>query len=345
MDHDAAHKYLYMLNDVVADLLRLVVPRWVDDLDLAAIENVSTEYLDEACQRQDHRKRLGDMVWKVYFRAGALADGRRPYILVLVEFQSTSDRDMARRIHEYTDLLLDRLVRNGVMAREGGLPHVLPVVVYNGSERWTAIGGDGGAGHLAPVPSARAERDLARLQPQLYRLVDENAGSEQDWPKHNRVAATVRLQRSAPRELQQRLLTEARRFPDAEHEAFRHALHACARAQWADKMGAEAAFPSFDELEQEQGMATIFQARWDQEIAAARAEGAAQGLELGRAEERARLRRQAALKFGLDTAERLSDQLAGVTTRADLDRVGDWIVECGSGDELLSHMRSIVSST
>ena len=118
-------------------------------------------------------------------------------------------------------------------------------------------------------------------------------------------------------------------------------------------MGAEDAFPSFDELEQEQGMATIFQARWDQEIAAARAEGAAQGRELGleqgrelgRAEERTRLRRQATLKFGLDTAERLSDQLAGVTTRADLDRVGDWIVECDSVDELLSRLRSIVSST
>ena len=145
MDHDAAHKYLYMLDDVVADLLRLVVPGWVDDLNLAAIENVSTEYLDE-----DHRRRFGDMVWKVYFRKGALANRHRPYILVLVEFQSTADRDMARRIHEYTDLLLDRLVRNGVMAREGGLPRVLPVVVYNGSERWTAIGGDGGEGHLAP---------------------------------------------------------------------------------------------------------------------------------------------------------------------------------------------------
>ena len=188
MDHDAAHKYLYALTPVVAtpvvaDLLRLVVPRWVDELDLAAIEDVSAEYLDE-----DHRRRLGDMVWKVCFREGALANGRRPYVLVLVEFQSTADRDMARRIHEYTDLLLDRLVRNGVAKREGGLPHVLSVVVYNGSERWTAIGGDGrdgGAGHLAPVPSARAERDLAPLQPQRYRLVDENAGSEQDWPTHN----------------------------------------------------------------------------------------------------------------------------------------------------------------
>ena len=111
-------------------------------------------------------------------------------------------------------------------------------------------------------------------------------------------------------------------------------------------------------------MATIFQARWDQEIAAARAEGAAQGLEqgrelglelgrelgleqgreLGRAEERARLRRQATLKFGLDTAERLSNQLASLTTRADLDRVGDWIVECDSVDELLLRLHSISST-
>ena len=36
MDHDAAHKYIYTLAPVVADLLRLVVPDWADDLDLAA---------------------------------------------------------------------------------------------------------------------------------------------------------------------------------------------------------------------------------------------------------------------------------------------------------------------
>ena len=87
---------------------------------------------------------------------------------------------MARRIHEYTDLLLDRLVRNGVVKREGGLPRVLPVVVYNGSERWTAIGADGrdgGAGHLAPVPSARAERDLAPLRSAIDSLTRTPARS------------------------------------------------------------------------------------------------------------------------------------------------------------------------
>ena len=173
------------------------------------------------------------------------------------------------------------------------------------------------------------------------------------------MAVTVRLQRSAPRDLRRRLLTEARRFPGAEHEAFREALHAWARALWVHRMGAEDAFPSFDELEQEQGMTTIFEARWDQEVAHARAEGAAQGRELGleqgrelgleqgRADERARLRRQAALKFGFDThmAERLSSRLAGLTSREDLDRVGDWIVECDSVDELLSRLRSIGPST
>ena len=60
-----------------------------------------------------------------------------------------------------------------------------------------------------PVPSALAERDLALLQPQLY-----GAGSEQDWPEDNLVAATMRLQRSAtPDELWPRLSAEARRFP------------------------------------------------------------------------------------------------------------------------------------
>ena len=346
MDHDAAHKYVYMLAAVVADLLRLVVPDWADDLDLATIEDVSAEYLDE-----DHRKRVGDMVWKVRFRTGRLADGQRPYLLMLVEFQSTVARDMAKRIREYTGMLLDRLIRNDVVAREGGLPRVLAVVVYNGRERWTAIGEEA---HLAPVPSARAERDLALLQPQLYRRIDENSGSEHDWPEHNMVAATIRLQRSAsPRELQPRLVAEVRRFAGADRRAFRRALYAWARALWEDTMGAEAAFPSFEELEQEKEteMTTMLHARWERHDASMRAEGHARGLAQGReqgrkqglADERARLRRQAALKFGVGTAERLSAGLAMLASREELDRASDWIIQCESGEDLLTRVRSAIA--
>ena len=153
------------------------------------------------------------------------------------------------------------------------------------------------------------------------------------------MAVTARMQQSATaHELLVRLLAEARRLPGPAWQAFRQALHAWAKALWIDKMGAEAAFPSFEELEQEeQEMATALQARWAQYDADLRAEGR----ELGRADERNRLRRQAALKFGRGTAERLADRLADLTTLDDLDRVGDWIIECESGDELLSRLRSI----
>ena len=292
------------------------------------------------------------MAWKVYFREGELADGSRPYILLLVEFQSTADRDMARRVREYTAMLLDRLIRNDVMAREGGLPRTLAVVVYNGGERWTAIGEES---HLAEVPSELAERDLALLQPQLYRRIDTGRGAEHDWPDNNLVAATARMQSAAtPDEIGPHLLAEARRFPGPARRAFRQALHAWARKLWIDKMGAEAAFPSFEELEQEeQEMATALQMRWARYDADIRAEerelglaegrelGLVQGRELGLAQgrefERIRLRRQAALKFGAGTADQLAERLADLTAE-DLDRVGDWIIECESGDELLARV-------
>ena len=160
------------------------------------------------------------------------------------------------------------------------------------------------------------------------------------------MAATARLRRgcsAAPDELWPRLSAEARRFPGPARRAFRQALHAWAKALWADETGAEAAFPSFEELEQEEReMPTILQARWAELRAEERESGLAQGRELGRADER--IRRQAALKFGPGTADRLADHLAGLTTREDLDRVGDWIIECESGDELLSRLRSIAST-
>ena len=65
MDHDAAHKYIYSLPEVTADLLRLIIPGWVEELDLATLEDRSSEHLDAA-----HRKRLGDMAWRVGFRGG-----------------------------------------------------------------------------------------------------------------------------------------------------------------------------------------------------------------------------------------------------------------------------------
>ena len=66
-----------------------------------------------------------------------------------------------------------------------------------------------------------------------------------------------------------------------------------------------------------------------------RVEGRAEGRVEGRAEQRALLRRQAARRFGAETAERLADVLTGIEDPARLAEVGEWIVVCATGTELL----------
>ena len=168
MNHDAAHKYIHSLPEVTADLLRLVVPDLVGELDLPTLEDRSSEYLDAA-----RRKRVGDMAWRVCFRKGRAHGGDRPFLLVLVEFQSTVDRRMAKRVREYTEMLLDRAAGGRPAGREGARPWVLPIVVYNGNEPWTAAGR---ATDLAVLPSSAAVRALAFHQPQAYHLLAAGRG-------------------------------------------------------------------------------------------------------------------------------------------------------------------------
>ncbi len=68
-------------------------------------------------------------------------------------------------------------------------------------------------------------------------------------------------------------------------------------------------------------------------------QGHAEGREQARAAERARLCRQAALRFDAGTAERLAALIAGVDNAALLTTVGDWIVVCATGAELLERVQ------
>ena len=71
-----------------------------------------------------------------------------------------------------------------------------------------------------------------------------------------------------------------------------------------------------------------------------RDEGREHGIEQGRAEERALLRRQAARKFDPQTADRLSELLNGLSDPERLAEVGEWIVDCETGAELLERAGS-----
>ena len=158
--NDPANKRLFSHPRMVADLARLLGDGWVDDLDLDQLARLPAEHIAD-----DLRKRLADMPWWAPFKPG----GGRPAgagVLFHLEFQSRPDPLMAERLLEYAALLRNDLARSGWKGAPTGraVAHV-PLVVYNGRERWRA-----------PLQLATladwAPPALARLQPRFaYRLI------------------------------------------------------------------------------------------------------------------------------------------------------------------------------
>ena len=67
-------------------------------------------------------------------------------------------------------------------------------------------------------------------------------------------------------------------------------------------------------------------------------QGVKQGIEQGFAQQRALLRRQAALRFGVVTASRVSVAVERIADPEGLAVAGDWIVRADTGDELVARL-------
>ena len=94
--HDEHYKRLFAFPRMVEDLLRgFVAGDWIDEFDFTTLQKLSADYVSD-----ERRTRRGDTVWQVRHRSEWL------HVLVLLEFQSTDDPDMALRILEYTALLI-----------------------------------------------------------------------------------------------------------------------------------------------------------------------------------------------------------------------------------------------
>ena len=317
--HDAAYK----------DLLRgFAAPEWCDEIDFSTLEKLPAEYVSD-----DLRQRHGDVVWRVRFHKKTWL-----YLLVMLEFQSTVDPYMAVRTLVYTGLLYQDLIRRGALDNDGRLPPVLPVVLYNGRPRWTA-----------PVEMADliapAKEALAGFQPsQRYFLLDEGRCGEDDLPRRNLVSALVALENSGSAEsLSQALAALSDWLRSPEDDELRRAFVGWVR-QVVLPGGRfdEAALPVVRVLEGGGAMLAERVKEWTEEWLR---EGREQGIERGRAEERALLCRQTARKFDAETAERLSGLLDRLTDPEHLAEVGDSIIECGVGSELLARAERIGHSS
>ena len=316
--HDAAYKDLFSRPRMVEDLLCGFAARgWSDALDFSTLEKLPAEYVSD-----DLRRRHGDAVWRVRFR-----DRTWLYLLVMLEFQSATDPYMAVRILVYTGLLYQDLIRRGAFGGDGRLPPVLPVVLYNGRPRWTAPVEVGDL--IAPVGEG-----LGQYQPsQRYFLLDEGRWGEDDLPRRNLVSALVGLENSGSVESLSKVLAALSGWlRGSGDDELRRAFAEWVRQVVLPGRFPGAALPVVQALEGGGAMLAESVKEWTEQWFR---EGREQGLESGRAEERALLCRQASRKFGAETAERLSELLARLTDPERLAEVGDWIIECGTGADLL----------
>ena len=300
--------------------------------------------------------------------------------VAFARLQSTVDKNMATRMLRESPQLGARgatLARKSPQLGARGAtfdgdeaPVVLPLLVYNGSPRWTAPG----AVTELPAWSPEAQRMVAPFREWDYVLLslqqqlevgDHKLGH---LPLANRSAATMRLQMErTPADLVARLRTEWERFGGDADKETRNVLHVWAGALLADMGGAKSTLPSENELDGieepigetgEEHMTTVSQARFaewfdgiraehvaegiEQGIAQGVEQGMAQGVERGRIEgERTVLRRLAERRFG-DSAEPLYPLLDKVHSTAKLEEIGEWLV-ADTIDQLIAKVEAAVA--
>ena len=119
MKHDESYRLLFSNPEMVADLLRGYVSDEITrDLDFSTLERVNASFVSEELE-----KRESDMIWKLRFK------GRKLYVYLMLEFQSTQDHWMALRMFAYLALLYQEIQKNAekdkTEALEGGrLPQI-----------------------------------------------------------------------------------------------------------------------------------------------------------------------------------------------------------------------------
>ena len=328
--HDEHYKRLLAFPRMVEDLLRgFVAGDWIDRFDFTTLQKLSSEYVSD-----ERRIRHGDTVWRVRHRDDWL------HVLVLLEFQSTDDPDMALRILEYTALLYRELARNDALGPDRRRPPVLPVVLYNGAPPWRA------ARDVSDLIAAVGP-PLAPYQPsQRYVVLDERHVRDHDVPGGNLMAAVVALEQSGSAEDLRRVVEALQRRPGASGErelqrVFTGWIRRLARRLVPDATPPPPAVTLEDLKMTLEERVSEWPKQWRRE---GLEQGIAQGREEGLEQQRALLRRLAAARFGDQTAERLAPALARTADPNRIAEIGDCLVRCDTGPEFLARIADPASA-
>ena len=327
LPHDAAYKAMYRHPQAIRDLFRYLVaprgplgPETVAALDLSTLAKLPAEWVTA-----DFRRRHGDQVWRIRLREAGDDAGAEAWLLLLLEFQSRADTDMALRILGYVVELYRDLEAQGVVRPGTRRPPVLPVVIHNGESPWRAPVRVAELIALPRVP-AQVRRDLRALQPsQRLHVVDFPRYRQEDLVPGNVVSLQIGFEHAGPSDYA-RLLPAVGELKDA---SLRRTVW-----EWVVRRARRDGV-ALEEVDVE---GTYFRSRIGENFKRATQAWFAEGRAEGQAE---LMRRQAARKFDAATAARLGERLAGITDPERLAEVGEWLLECEHGDELLGRVERL----
>ena len=114
--HDNGYKYLFSHAELVQELLEAFAPPGVSALlDYTTLRLENGNYVTPAM-----KPRADDLVWSVELQ------GRRIYLYLLLEFQSTPDDTMPARMLQYVAALYDHLLRSKAVNPAEGCPRYCP---------------------------------------------------------------------------------------------------------------------------------------------------------------------------------------------------------------------------
>ncbi|MGF1546758.1 MAG: Rpn family recombination-promoting nuclease/putative transposase [Thiotrichales bacterium] len=312
--HDEGYKQLFSHAELVGDVLRgFVHEPWVEQLDFTSLEKVNGSYVTD-----DLREREDDVIWRVRLNNTWL------YVYLLIEFQSSNDPWMALRIMVYTGLLYQDLIKSGVVSAPGKLPAVFPIVIYNGSGRWSA------ARELAeliePLPPS-----MSTYRPnQRYFVLDEGRLEiEQLNQADNTFSEIIHIEASAGPEAVREVVARLKeRLKDPRHASLRRAIVVWVRRVIFKRLAMSETISEITDLMELEAMlaenVTSWAEKWKQEgLQQGLQEGLQEGRQEGRQEGLQKLRalvgRQLSHRFGTlpqGVAERLA--------QADFPQLENW---------------------
>ena len=329
---DKSTKRLYGNSGITREFLCKHLPEWlVAEVDMNTLQEAPTEHVDQKLRTVRHV----DLVWKVWFRDSWL------YLVLLFEFQSTVDWLMPVRILIETGLAYATVSQDPEVRKRRKLPPVLPIVVHVGTEPWDA------STRLEDLLADEAKACLPFALGTEFLLVSEAEEARTleraDTPRT--AGLKLRYARDGA-QFQEALATLKRLLPI--DSPVRQALLEWVRTARINEGAKEEEMDELKTLDDlEKPVVYTWWAAERQEarrkgLQEGRQEGRRKGLQEGRQEGRQEaVVRVATRKFGRETARRLAGVLEGVSDSEQVGRIGDLVVDCATGEELLAEAAKI----